>query len=257
MPVRCFTNGIEPENQDTEIWRFLTVEKLEKLLNGELYFRRANLFDDEMEGLPPEDYERMLNLSRYDLNDIQERNAAIGFIACMRQSHYLNCWYLFDEEKVEMWKKFAPNGVAVRSTYARLKAVLEPITEEEHPTLGLVRYGSAHVNRWNTDVFVSTKKKQYAHEREVRAMLTVRDPHEGGNRYIDINNWYRDRPLYDTPNPKGINRPVDLNTLIVEVVVSPYADPATLGVIQAMVRDARCALPVRVSDLARYAALLP
>jgi hypothetical protein len=69
-------------------------------------------------------------------------------------------------------------------------------------------------------------------------MLTQRDPHEGGNRHIDINNWYRDRPLYDTPNPKGINRPVDLNTLIVEIVVSPYAESATFAIVEQMVQQA-------------------
>jgi hypothetical protein len=30
MPVRCFTEGIEPANQGAEIWRFLTLDKLEK-----------------------------------------------------------------------------------------------------------------------------------------------------------------------------------------------------------------------------------
>jgi hypothetical protein len=40
-----------------------------------------------------------------------------------------------------MWKQFALNGVAIRSTYRRLKTVLEPLTADE-PTIGLVRYGS-------------------------------------------------------------------------------------------------------------------
>jgi hypothetical protein len=88
-------------------------------------------------------------------------------------------------------------------------------------------------------------------------MLTQRDPHEGGNRHIDINNRYRDRPVYNTPNPKGINRAVDLSTLIVEIVVSPHAEPATFGVVERMVHDGRYSLPVAPSRLTRYAALLP
>jgi hypothetical protein len=256
LTVRVFTNGIEPDNPDAEIWRFIGLDKFEKLLKGEPYFRRADLFDDETEGLPPEEYERVLNLSRYDLRDIQERSAAIGFIAQMRQSYYLNCWYLFDEEKAALWKRFAMGGVAVRSTYRRLKAVIEPLIGDE-PTLGLVRYGSGHVDRWNLEVFISTKKKEYEHEREIRAMLTMRDPHESANRNIDIENRFHDRPIYDTPNPKGINRPVNLNVLVAELVVSPYADVAAFSVVTKMVQDAGYTFPVRASELMRFATLLP
>jgi hypothetical protein len=257
VSVRVFTNGIEPSDEDAKIWRFISLGKLEKLLKGELYFRRADLFDDETEGLPPEEYERVLNLSRYDLKDIQERNSSIGFIAQMRQSHYLNCWYLFDEESVGMWRRFAPNGVAISSTYRRLKTVMDAMPSEEHPTLGLVRYGAAHINRWNTDVFISAKKQGYEHEREVRAMLTVRDPHESGNRHIDINNRFHDRPVYDTPNPKGINRPVKLMTLVAEIVVSPFADAATSGNVERVVNDGGYTFPIKASDLTPFAAFLP
>ena len=50
---------------------------------------------------------------------------------------------------------------------------------------------------------------------------------------------------------------VDLNTLIVEVVVSPYADAATQRMVETMIADAGYSLAVRESDLKRFAALLP
>jgi len=33
-----------------------------------------------------------------------------------------DCWYLFDEEKAYTWETYGDDGVAVVSTYARLKA---------------------------------------------------------------------------------------------------------------------------------------
>jgi len=33
--------------------------------------------------------------------------------------------------------------------------------------------------------------------------VAMRGPHEGGNRHIDIDNRYHERPIYDTSIPKG------------------------------------------------------
>src|SRR4249920_3421247 len=107
MSVELFTDGIEPQDPETPIWRFMEFWKFEDLMRGDLYFHRADLFDDESEGLPPKEYERVLGLSRYDLNDIQERNYAIGFDAQIRQGYYLNCWYSAGEETAKMWHAYA------------------------------------------------------------------------------------------------------------------------------------------------------
>ena len=55
-------------------------------------------------------------------------------------------------------------------------------------------------------------------------MLWIRDPHESGNRHIDIDNRFHPRPVYPTNNPEGYHRPVDVQRLISEVIISPFAD---------------------------------
>lgn len=65
------------------------------------------------------------------------------------------------------------NGVAVCSTYARLKSSLDALAAEDKAHIGLVRYGSKHLmpGRVNLMINISTKQERYSHEREVRAML--------------------------------------------------------------------------------------
>ena len=106
MPVQLFTDGIEPEHLDAPILRFMERWKFEDLLTGRMYFRRADLFEDESEGLPLDDYWQTLNLNRYDLDDIQVRNQHLGFDAQIRQSYFIACWYLGLNEQVRMWRSF-------------------------------------------------------------------------------------------------------------------------------------------------------
>ena len=95
MPVKLFTDGIEPRDPDTPIWRFLELWKFQDLMKGHMYFRRSDLFPDDSEGLPPDGYDQQaLGLGQYDLKDIEQRRSNVGFIAQMRQSYYITCWYL-------------------------------------------------------------------------------------------------------------------------------------------------------------------
>ena len=54
MPVGSYFSQVEPEPGDA-IWRFMELSKFRDLMaSEELYFRRADLFDDKTEGIPPE-----------------------------------------------------------------------------------------------------------------------------------------------------------------------------------------------------------
>lgn len=54
-----------------------------------------------------------------------------------------------------MWEKFAPEGVAVKSDVARLKAVLNTIPERT--MLGYIRYSPKHEG-YNILRFITTKR---------------------------------------------------------------------------------------------------
>lgn len=70
LGIETYPDQLEPTNQDAAIWRFLNMRKFRDLMTtAELYFRRADLFPDEREGLPPEEYLATFGLHPFDVND--------------------------------------------------------------------------------------------------------------------------------------------------------------------------------------------
>ena len=56
MPLKSYHGQKEPP-QKSVLWRFMDLRKFRDLIaSEELYFRRADLYPDKTEGLPPEDY---------------------------------------------------------------------------------------------------------------------------------------------------------------------------------------------------------
>lgn len=156
-----------------------------------------------------------------------------------------------------MWKKYGQGGVAVCSRYNLLKTALDSC--DGRPHLGLVRYGSKHLTGWNTQRFITTKKEQYAQEKEVRALLWVPDELAGTNRHFDENNVAHPRPLTEPPQrvPKGLRRRIHLNALLTEIVVSPWAAETTLAEVRQLTHSNGYSIPARQSDLTKFKDLLP
>src|ERR1700722_7190691 len=176
MPIESYPTRLEASD-DAVIWRFMDLRKFRDLMaSEELYFRRADLFTDKTEGLPTEQYAlRVLRLDPYNIKHRVELNNHIGSLAQPRENYYVNCWHLFRREELAMWEQYGHDGVAVISTYGRLKAVLDTLIDDAE--LGLIRYGIGHLaGTFNALQFITTKQPQYEPERELRAWLTVYDP---------------------------------------------------------------------------------
>ena len=250
MPVVPYTNRLEPA-EDAVIWRYMDLRKFRDLMaSEELYFRRADMFTDKSEGLPPEQYAaRVLRLDPYDIRDRVSLNNHLGSLAQHRESYYISCWYLYGEETLDMWEQYGHDGVAVCSRYGFLKAALDGLPDDAH--LGLVQYGTEHLrNTFNALEFITTKQSRYSLDREVRAFLTVYDPLAGGNRHIDLNNFAHPAPLDMNPRhswvPDCKRRRIDLRSLITDVVISPWAEPDAVDEIKLWVKHR--AFPPSVKD---------
>lgn len=139
MAIESYPDQLEPNNQDAEIWRFMNMQKFRDLIiTGELYFCRADLFPDDSEGLPPEEYVPALGLNPFDLLDRRKINDSIGSMAQFREAYYISCWHLFREETCEMWEKYGKDGVAVRSRYRLLKSALDSMNDRAYLGDGLL-----------------------------------------------------------------------------------------------------------------------
>lgn len=259
MPVETYVSQLEPESQEAVIWRFVNMKKFQDFMEtSELYFCRADLFpQDESEGLPPENYKPFPHLNPLDLLDRRQIDDSIGNVAQDRESFYINCWHLFREETCEMWKQHGQDGVAICSRYRLLKSELNAM--EDRAFIGLVRYGSGHMQGWNLFRFITHKQLKHANEREVRAWLWIIDPHASGSRHLDADNRVYTRPL-TPPNDnvlKGHRRKVNMQALVTGIVVSPWASSTTFKEISRLVENKGYAIPVEASALTRYREYLP
>jgi hypothetical protein len=76
------------------------------------------------------------------------------------ESNYLSCWNLYDpDNKMRMWYRYAPCGVAVRSEYGRLRAAVAMLLDEVH--VGRVRYGDEDMTSYNALQILFTKSHDY------------------------------------------------------------------------------------------------
>jgi hypothetical protein len=252
MPVLPYYSQKEAPSEAV-IWRFLDLRKFRDLMaNQELYFRRADLFDDQSEGLPPDQYvRRVLGL---DLNDVKDQvalNNHLGSLAQSREMHFITCWQLFHEENLAIWEQYGHDGVAVISKYGILKESLASIPDETH--IGLIQYGSAHLtDRFNAMEFITTKQEKYSAECEVRAILTSINPLDGGNRHFDLNNFPHRVPFVENSRHPWVHdckrRPISLQGLVQEVVMSPWAEPDDVEEIKLWTKS-RLSLESRHSEL--------
>jgi len=229
MPVLPYHSQKEAP-PEAVIWRFLDLRKFRDLMaNQEIYFRRADLFDDPSEGLPPEQYvRRVLGLDPYDIKDQVALNNHLGSLDQSREMHFITCWHLYRKEDLAIWEQYGHDGVAVTSTYGLLKESLASILDETH--IGLIQYGTTHLtDRFNIMEFITTKQQKYAAECEVRGILTSTNPLDGGNRHIDLHGFPHPVPLAENPRHPWVHdckrRRVSLRDLLREVVISPWAEP--------------------------------
>jgi len=161
------------------------------------------------------------------LDDRQTINNHRGFAAQIRENHFIMCWTL-KKESVRMWGEYAPHGLAIRSRYGKLKAVLHAMLDKAN--LGKVAYGKDKLPRpGNLLCEISTKGKDFEWEGEVRAFIECPAFLAGGNLHIDKDNLARDQVLDENPrhpwNHDHKRRRVDLKELIEGMVLSPWASP--------------------------------
>ena len=78
MPVSTFVYGIEPDDPNAPIWRFLQFWKFQDLTTGHMYFHRADLYEDNdpQEGLPIDNYETGRHQYRNKTGAVQEREGS-------------------------------------------------------------------------------------------------------------------------------------------------------------------------------------
>jgi hypothetical protein len=233
------------------LWRYMDLAKFLHLLESRsLFFPRADKFDDAFEGAsglaerqgewdshyleyfrgairrPPEGYpsppEESVEPEAQRL--LIEMKAGIKR---ERESTYISCWHANPGESEALWRLYCPAGsagVALQTTAGRLASALDASDIE----LGRVHYIDYRKGFSGLHDRIFWKRSSLSHEAEVRAVFKQRFLHEENN---------------------GAARLVDVETLCVSVVPSPFSPPWFSDLLQSLLERYELMIPLARSEL--------
>jgi hypothetical protein len=138
------TKALIPDADERPVWRYVDFVKFVDLLQtSELHFTRLDHLQDPFEH----------SLSR---STVQRDRTKFGL-----RVEYVNCWFASHSESAAMWSIYAQNaGIAVRSNFDRLQAVMETLPKRLH---------GFDVNRWGFG------RITYLHEDEIAKQFETRN----------------------------------------------------------------------------------
>jgi len=198
---------------------------VDMLLTSSLYFSRFSKLEDPFEGkitdFDKETEEKGIeylksiygeNWSQISGDATPERRE---FLEELRENSVVNCWHMNEYESAMMWKLYSDDnyGIAIRSTIDKLNNSIK--TEYEVPIycVKYLDYAKDGIGRkivYNEQLF--TKRISFQHEQEVRAIIAS-NYSSNGKPCIHLNS-----------DEKGKKIPVNLDSLIEEVYISPLSE---------------------------------
>lgn len=203
-------------SDESKIWRYMDLTKFMDLLeNKNLFFCRADKFEDKFEGsLPKFNLENRKqvykNLDDKLLNKIAHHRRQIV------HNTYINCWHINEVESEAMWKLYAQckEAIAIQSTFKNFKECFNESDKTIHiGKINYVDYNSYWVSERNSFEPFLHKRLSFLHENELRAIVQEFNSDERG---IDLS-----KPLSNF----GLNIPIKIETLICSIYVSPLSPP--------------------------------
>lgn len=229
-------------NQDVTLWRYMDIPSFMALItNQELTFVRGDLFEDKYEGVLPKMTSALIDQStRKQIKEGKLDKRYWNFSQILNNDNkniFLNCWTKENHEMVHMWKIYSKeSGIAIKTTYEKLKSAIKT-TEVVYPTvIKYVDFDNEIIDWKNNGLTAFTiKRNEYKSEKEFRLIISY--PRELEDQLTHLKTHEEINParrlLYlKTP---VIKCKVDVNELITNIQVSPYAPSWYLELIKDVV----------------------
>lgn len=114
-----------------KIWRYITSDQLQDLLNGSLYFARADQFEDILKdaetemsfnALLDEMYDPMFEPLEFRL---KLQSAWENILSDKKKKALLSCWHMGDKTDEKLWTRYAAEGktIAIATTVSQMKDI--------------------------------------------------------------------------------------------------------------------------------------
>jgi hypothetical protein len=215
---------IPPEDDSQNLWRYLTFEKFEHLIRtSELYLRRLDKFIDEYEGKLDAEIATEIHNVFNEFPDASEMQRQLFFLLKnLRTCIFTNCWHQNDNENIEMWKTYCGDSEGVLIGTDAESLVNSILAHDFGPMhFRPVTYGDKQNNNIKLTFpleLVNYKQDKYRFENEYRISLF----YIKGDKEIEELKEFEE--LEVTPPEDFITLKIDLNTLIKQIRISPFAN---------------------------------
>ncbi|RKU27946.1 hypothetical protein C6497_10200 [Candidatus Poribacteria bacterium] len=259
--------GITTPNDDDILWRYMSFEKFVNMLDTKtLFFTRAYKYEDPFEGYLPRWVQEVYIDSFKDHPILSYSVDCAKKIDEIRHKYVMcNCWHQNEEESMAMWQQYriSNTGIAIKTTMERLKNSLKDNIEVfigEIEYLQRSTYANRYVHKYQESKSDEKwlylpyfhKRTCYKYENEVRLIMDADQiiEHVFNNTSVEdiLNNIFIKENLPDIDN-KGRTYNVDVNTLIAEIVISPYAEKWIKSTVQSVVHQYKSHIKVKQSTL--------
>jgi hypothetical protein len=224
--------------EEDAVWRYMDLSKFVDLLDSRcLFFPSVTTLRklDPYEG-------SFIPFGSHDNKDEKPKRIPEQCDDGFSGTTFVNSWYLSDIESAALWRLFpkSDEGIAIRSTIKKLSQAIASGSGESTVNMGSVTYGHEKVrerkgdipNSYSGDDAVFTKRACFEHEKELRLVIYTHDLEE---------------PIVCDQN--GLKVPVDIGSLISEVVISPEAPHWMKDLVERVLRRYDFSLSVRPSTL--------
>jgi hypothetical protein len=259
MPVIKPTNHTAPVNYPESnylIAKYLDLTKFASLLSiKSIFLCRLDKLEDHFEGTTSKpNFERRKELYRtrhfssHSLKKLTEeeieREVKEDYEADDRNKalNCVSCWNKYESESAALWKIYSDfhKGIMIKSNIDKLISAFENTAEKlSLSEIKYIDYNKEYMPDQNTMYPVIHKHKAYSFEEELRLIHTVEFGHG------QIYDWSAEKIK------QGKYIKLDLNELIEEIVVSPYAADWYIDLIKDMCNKFGLNKEVKKSELAR------
>ncbi len=185
---------------ESKLWKYLDVIKFLNLVNGELYFARADKFKDKYEGAIPKQnflqFAQQYGTTKFrdlDRECMQDKSGESGFCAKQdlnkdikkefirkfnerKKKVAISCWHLNESESAAMWEIYsrAGQGIAVCTTLDKLHKIKKPPGfEMEMFKVDYIDFDKTYEDGFTDYELLpfKNKRKEFEFEHEFRIML--------------------------------------------------------------------------------------
>jgi hypothetical protein len=210
---------------DEPLWRYIDVERLADLLiRKALFLPRADLLGDTFEGTltrPSLEARQGIADKLSNLLDHPGSSAIAEWFTSEQQKAiidtrrwtFITCWHLSSSESTAMWRMYG-SAVAMRTSFGRLKAALAS-SPVKLVGVRYIDFENDPIDQSSSTAPFLHKRKEFAHEREVRGIWFDEDG------FMD-ETWYGP---FDFPQDPGRYLSVNPAELIEALVLAPGTPP--------------------------------